>query len=292
MDTEIRVVDPESNPEKMSEERKSLPDGTAGLVLGRGPQVMKGYYKNVEATNKAIDKWGWFDTGDLGRINPVTGDLILTGRAKDTIVLSNGENIEPQPIEGEYAGLYLHADWELRRDFRLTNGMRVLFLTTLQLYCPLTLNINTETDAILSESDLIEQVMLSGQDGRSLIAIAVINPNELLNSGLLDEARAKSILKDYEMVNDPKCTEEDCTDACMRLEAASKEIRSDQKLKAQVEADVKRATSSGAFRKWEQVSDVYLTLEPFAMANGLLTQSYKVKRDFVAKRYAEELPSK
>jgi long-chain acyl-CoA synthetase len=38
-----------------------------------------------------MDSEGYFDTGDLGRINPATGDLILTGRAKDTIVLSNGE---------------------------------------------------------------------------------------------------------------------------------------------------------------------------------------------------------
>lgn len=45
-----------------------------------------------------MDAEGWFDTGDLGWITP-SNDLVLTGRAKDTIVLSNGENIEPQPIE-------------------------------------------------------------------------------------------------------------------------------------------------------------------------------------------------
>ena len=44
------------------------------------------------------------DTGDLGRINPATGDIIITGRAKDTIVLSNGENVEPQPIEDSITG--------------------------------------------------------------------------------------------------------------------------------------------------------------------------------------------
>jgi long-chain acyl-CoA synthetase len=67
-------------------------------VLIRGQQVMQGYYKNPEATQKAIDAEGWFDTGDLGWLSP-QGDLILTGRAKDTIVLTNGENIEPLPIE-------------------------------------------------------------------------------------------------------------------------------------------------------------------------------------------------
>jgi long-chain acyl-CoA synthetase len=88
--TEIRIVDPET--------RKPLPQGEKGLVLIRGPQVMQGYYQNPEATKKAIDAEGWFDSGDLGWVNR-EADLVLTGRAKDTIVLTNGENIEPQPIE-------------------------------------------------------------------------------------------------------------------------------------------------------------------------------------------------
>jgi long-chain acyl-CoA synthetase len=59
---------------------------------------MEGYYDNPEATRKAIDPEGWFDTGDLGWITK-DYNIVLTGRAKDTIVLTNGENIEPQPIE-------------------------------------------------------------------------------------------------------------------------------------------------------------------------------------------------
>ncbi|MEB3281682.1 MAG: AMP-binding protein [Lyngbya sp.] len=88
--TEIRIVDPET--------RRVLPRLEKGLVLARGPQIMKGYFQNPEATAKAIDEEGWFDTGDLGWLTR-QNDLVLTGRAKDTIVLSNGENIEPQPIE-------------------------------------------------------------------------------------------------------------------------------------------------------------------------------------------------
>ncbi len=80
------------------ETRQNVPVGQAGLVLLRGPQIMKGYYKNPEATAKAIDPQGWFDTGDLGQVT-AWDDLIITGRAKDTIVLTNGENIEPTPIE-------------------------------------------------------------------------------------------------------------------------------------------------------------------------------------------------
>lgn len=89
-ETEVRIVDPET--------RQPLPTGERGLVMVRGSQVMQGYYQNPEATTKAIDSEGWFDTGDLGWLTP-QDDLILTGRAKDTIVLTNGENIEPQPIE-------------------------------------------------------------------------------------------------------------------------------------------------------------------------------------------------
>ncbi|NJQ97704.1 MAG: long-chain fatty acid--CoA ligase, partial [Hydrococcus sp. CSU_1_8] len=82
--TEIRIVDPDT--------RQTLSPMQKGLVLIRGPQVMQGYYKKPEATAKAIDPEGWFDSGDLGMLTPAN-DLVLTGRAKDTIVLSNGENI-------------------------------------------------------------------------------------------------------------------------------------------------------------------------------------------------------
>ena len=88
--TEIRIVDPQT--------RRPLPVGQQGLILIRGPQVMQGYYQNPEATAKAIDPEGWFDSGDLGWVTQA-GDLTITGRAKDTIVLTSGENIEPQPIE-------------------------------------------------------------------------------------------------------------------------------------------------------------------------------------------------
>jgi long-chain acyl-CoA synthetase len=88
--TETRIVDLET--------RQTLSQGEKGLILVRGPQVMQGYYNLPEATEKAIDQEGWFDTGDIGYIAQYN-NLVITGRAKDTIVLNNGENIEPQPIE-------------------------------------------------------------------------------------------------------------------------------------------------------------------------------------------------
>lgn len=71
---------------------------TDGVVMAKGPQVMKGYYKDTEETAKILSQDGWINTGDLGWLTK-NGELVLTGRAKDIIVLSNGENIEPHPIE-------------------------------------------------------------------------------------------------------------------------------------------------------------------------------------------------
>jgi long-chain acyl-CoA synthetase len=88
--TEIKIVDLDT--------RKPVAIGQKGLVLIRGPQVMQGYYRDPEATAQAIDPQGWFNSGDLGMLT-ANNDLTITGRAKDTIVLSNGENIEPTPIE-------------------------------------------------------------------------------------------------------------------------------------------------------------------------------------------------
>lgn len=88
--TAIRIVDPDT--------RKPLAIGERGRVLAKGPQVMAGYWRKPEATARVLDGEGWFDTGDLGRLL-ADGSLVLTGRAKDTIVLSSGENIEPGPLE-------------------------------------------------------------------------------------------------------------------------------------------------------------------------------------------------
>ncbi|XP_024022399.1 probable acyl-activating enzyme 16, chloroplastic isoform X3 [Morus notabilis] len=132
--TEFKVVD--------SETGEVLPPGEKGIVKVRGPQVMKGYFKNPEATKQVVDEDGWLDTGDIGWIAPqhsrgrsrrCGGVIVLEGRAKDTIVLSTGENVEP--VELEEAAL---------------------------------------------RSSVIQQIVVIGQDQRRLGAIIVPNKEEVL----------------------------------------------------------------------------------------------------------------
>ena len=69
-----------------------------GEVLFAGPTLFKGYWRDPEATARAIDADGWYHTGDMGHLDP-DGRLVLSGRTKDRIVLPNGFNIYPEDIE-------------------------------------------------------------------------------------------------------------------------------------------------------------------------------------------------
>ncbi len=210
--TETRIVDPET--------RKDLPITEKGLVLLRGPQVMQGYYKNPEATAKAIDAEGWFDSGDLGWVTP-QNDLVLTGRAKDTIVLTNGENIEPQPIE----------------------------------------------DACL-RSPYIDQIMLVGQDQKSLGALIVPNLEAL-------EKWAAS-------QNLQLCIEDDnvTSQTSQKITLESKIVQDlfRQELNREVQ-------NRPGYRPDDRIGPFRFIPEPFSIENGLMTQTLKIKRNVVMEQY-------
>jgi len=85
--TSIRIVDKEG---------RDVPVGEVGQILVAGPTVMKGYYKNPEATAEAI-KDGWLYTGDLGRVDE-DGYCYIVGRLKDMII-RGGQNVYPVQVE-------------------------------------------------------------------------------------------------------------------------------------------------------------------------------------------------
>ena len=199
--TEVKIVHPET--------RQPLPVGTRGLVLLKGPQIMQGYYQNPEATNKVIDPEGWFDSGDLGWVTP-ENDLVLTGRAKDTIVLTNGENIEPQPIE----------------------------------------------DACL-RSPYIDQIMLVGQDQRSIGALIVPNL----------EALAKWA---------------DTQNHSQKIDLETKIVQDlfRQELNREVQ-------NRPGYRVDDRIVPFKLIEEQFSIENGLMTQTLKIRRHIVMERYSD-----
>jgi long-chain acyl-CoA synthetase len=71
-------------------------------LLARGPNIMRGYWKNEKATQEAIDKDGWLHTGDQACIK--NEFVYITGRIKEIIVLANGEKVPPSDMESTIAG--------------------------------------------------------------------------------------------------------------------------------------------------------------------------------------------
>lgn len=98
-ETEVRIVDLTSGQVLYPDRRRRARGaGLRGEIHVRGPQVMRGYYKNPEATGKVL-RDAWMNTGDIGLVT-FNGCLKILGRSKETIVLLSGENVEPVPIEG------------------------------------------------------------------------------------------------------------------------------------------------------------------------------------------------
>jgi long-chain acyl-CoA synthetase len=99
-ETEVRIVDLESGrvlyPDRS---RRDHGRGRRGEIHARGPQIMMGYYKDAEGTARVLHD-GWLKTGDIGLVT-FNDCLKIVGRCKDTIVLLNGENVEPLPIESK-----------------------------------------------------------------------------------------------------------------------------------------------------------------------------------------------
>ncbi len=200
--TEIKVLDIETNEE--------LGILQKGVVYAKGYQVTKGYYKDEKATKEVFSEDGWFNTGDIGWLT-ADNNLVLVGRLKETIVLSNGENVEPLPIE----------------------------------------------EACL-ESPYIDQIMLVGQDQSSIGALIVPSEAALQKCGIL----AKDIKSGSNLtISNPTLRE---------------------LLKKEISTYIKNKKNLKSF---EKIKDFEVIKENFTAANGLMSQTAKMKRNSIFEKY-------
>ncbi|MCF6178468.1 MAG: long-chain fatty acid--CoA ligase [Geopsychrobacter sp.] len=98
--TELRIVDEQDQP---------LAAGVEGEIQVKGDQVFTGYEKNEEEDRKSFTAEGFFRTGDLGKLT-LRGELVITGRSKEIIVLASGENVDPSRIESTITRLPFVSD--------------------------------------------------------------------------------------------------------------------------------------------------------------------------------------
>jgi long-chain acyl-CoA synthetase len=89
---------PHTSIEARKDDGSACGPNETGVLWIQGPQIMRGYYENPSRTKEVLSDDGWFNSGDLGHRDE-HGNFWITGRAKDTIVLAGGENVEPEPIE-------------------------------------------------------------------------------------------------------------------------------------------------------------------------------------------------
>jgi long-chain acyl-CoA synthetase len=204
-EAEIKIVDKDNL-------EKEMPDGQTGVILTRGPMVMKGYYKNEQKTAEVIQD-GWFNTGDLGRKTKNGKYLQLVGRSKDTIVLRGGENVEPQPLEEK-----------------------------------------------LLESELINMAVVVGQDKPRLGVLIVPNFDSLKAFWEKEKNKIENI---SDFIKDPKT-----------ISLFQQEVR-------------RLISRENGFNPYETVMGLALCAQEFSVETGELTETLKIKRFEIHKKFEE-----
>jgi len=188
--------------------------GVKGVAYHRGPNIMQGYYKEPEKTAQILTKDGWLNSGDI-LVWTTNGELKFAGRAKDTIVLLGGENVEPQPIE----------------------------------------------DA-LSQSDLVLQVVVVGQDKKTLGALIVPNADAVKKAL---QTLGKSVSDDITTWNKEPAV----------ISLFKDEIKT-------------RNSEKVGFKVFEKVTSFHLLAREFQPGDEL-TQTLKVRRNVVFEKYKNEI---
>lgn len=190
--------------------------GKKGVAYHRGPHIMVGYYKEPEKSKQVLSEDGWLNSGDI-LMWTAGGQLKFAGRAKDTIVLLGGENIEPQPIE----------------------------------------------DALV-QSDLVLQIVVVGQDKKTLGALIVPNAEVVKQRLALENVKVSDDVSGW---------------------------NKEQAVVNLFRAEIKQRNSEkNGFKNFEKVTGFHILSKEFQVGEEL-TQTLKVKRNVVFEKYSKEIES-
>lgn len=186
--------------------------GTRGILWVKSPQIMLGYYKQEEETAKVLVD-GWLNTGDIV-ISTLHGEIKIVGRAKETIVLRGGENIEPVPIENA-----------------------------------------------CMQSEFVDQIVVLGQDQKFIAALIVPNFKNV-------EEKSKEMGISYMDMED---------------------LLANPQVYSMVYSNINDIVSAkNGFKNYEKIFRICLLSKPFTVGDEL-TNTLKVKRDVVNKKYRSEI---
>ena len=177
--TELRIV---------AEDGSQLPAGEVGEIQVRGEQVFPGYFDNDAENVKSFTEDRFFKTGDLGKLT-LTGELVITGRSKEIIVLASGENIDPSRIESAITKLPFVSDAVLvGQDKKGLGALIVPDFEQLRSFISGKFETDTEAEEV---TDLTDKQVLSRvktEINRLLVAKQGFKPFEKLqNIHLLDK---------------------------------------------------------------------------------------------------------
>jgi long-chain acyl-CoA synthetase len=146
-----------------------------GEILLRGPGLMTGYYNLPEETAQALDPEGWFHTGDIGEFEDK--NLKITDRKKDLLVLGNGKNVAPQPIENK-----LKASEFISEAVVLGDGMEYCIALIIPKAEHVRTHLRLEEGIRLSDNDLVKALIKSEVDkiNKTLASFELVKKHAVL----------------------------------------------------------------------------------------------------------------
>lgn len=153
----------------MNKEAHEAKAGEVGEIWVKGEQVTQGYYRNLEENAKSFSADGFFKTGDLGKLT-LRGELVITGRSKEIIVLASGENVDPSRIESTLSILPFISDAILVGHTK--KGLGALIVPDFE---KLKLYVEERFNKVV---DTVEQVM----EDKQIVAKIKSEMNELLHA--------------------------------------------------------------------------------------------------------------